>query len=47
MLDYRLHYGVMLAEDRLREARQHRAPRKSDKRVVRLDGRGAPRDGQR
>lgn len=50
MLDYRIHYAVMQAEDRLRPARQPElTPNRGVRRVFRLaGGRGAGRrTGQR
>jgi hypothetical protein len=47
MLDYKLHYAVLQAEDRLRD-RQMRAESRGAKRVFRLgNGRNTTRDGQR
>lgn len=50
MLDYRLHYAVMQAEDRLRPSRRlELTPNRGVRRVFRLAGRrgGGPRTGQR
>jgi hypothetical protein len=49
MLDYRIHYAVMQAEDRLRPVRQPElTPGRGMRRVFRLNGRpGARRTGQR
>jgi hypothetical protein len=39
MLDYRLHYAVMAAEDRLRPARPHViTPNRGVRRILRLSG---------
>ena len=47
MLDYKLHYAVLLAEDRLRN-RQTRPESRGTKRIFRLgSGRTTSRDGQR
>jgi hypothetical protein len=47
MLDYKLHYAVLQAEDRLR-SRQMRSESRGTKRVFRLgSGRSTARDGQR
>jgi hypothetical protein len=44
MLDYRLHYAVMQAEDRLRPARQPElTPSRGARRVFRLGGRASQR----
>ncbi len=44
MLDYRLHYAVMQAEDRLRPARQPElTPSRGVRRVFRLGGRASGR----
>jgi len=49
MLDYRIHYAVMQAEDRLRPARQPElTPSRGIRRVFRLGGRAGGRQaGQR
>ena len=39
MLDYRLHYAQMAAEDRLREVRNHAVATRGTKRVFQLSGR--------
>ena len=47
MLDYRFHYAVLQAEDRLRD-RQTRSESRGMKRIFRLgNGHTTPRDGQR
>lgn len=47
MLDYRLHYAILAAEDRVR-SRQSQNRARSTKRIFRLGAeRPAPRDGQR
>jgi hypothetical protein len=47
MLDYKLHYAVLLAEDRLRN-RQTRSESRGTKRIFRLgNGHTTARDGQR
>jgi hypothetical protein len=43
MLDYRLHYAQMAAEDRLREARDHAVATRGTKRVFQLSGRRSDR----
>ena len=49
MLDYRIHYAVMQAEDRLRPSRQPElTPSRGIRRVFRLGGRAGGRQaGQR
>jgi hypothetical protein len=49
MLDYRMHYAVMMAEDRLRPSRQPElTPNRGLRRVFRLGGeRVAARDAAR
>lgn len=37
MLDYRIHYAIMVNEDRLRDARGRQARKASGKRVVHAD----------
>lgn len=44
MLDYRIHYAVMQAEDRLQPARHSElTPKRGARRVFRLGGRGGGR----
>jgi hypothetical protein len=39
MLDYKLHFARLVAEDRVREHRQHaERPAKSERRIFRLTG---------
>ena len=45
MLDYRLHYAQMAAEDRLRQVRNQTVARRSTKRVFQLTGRRNDRSG--
>jgi hypothetical protein len=45
MLDYRLHYAQMVAEDRLRQVRNESMARRGTKRVFQLSGRRSSRDG--
>lgn len=45
MLDYRLHYAQMAAEDRLRQVRNGTMARRSTKRVFQLAGRRSDRGG--
>ncbi len=43
MLDYRLHYAQMAAEDRLRDARNQAVATRGTKRVFQLSGRRSDR----
>jgi hypothetical protein len=45
MLDYRLHYAQMAAEDRLRQVRNQTLARQGTKRVFQLAGRRSDRNG--
>ncbi len=45
MLDYRLHFAQMAAEDRLREVRNHAIAGQNTKRVFQLSGRRSDRKG--
>ncbi len=45
MLDYRLHYAQMAAEDRLRQARHQAVAARGTKRVFQLAGRRTNRSG--
>jgi hypothetical protein len=47
MLDYRLHYAQMAAEDRLRQVRNETVARRSTKRVFQLTGRRSSRKSAR
>jgi hypothetical protein len=48
MLDYRLHYAIMAAEDRLRPHRSNvLTPHRGARRVFRLIGQPSPRASER
>jgi hypothetical protein len=47
MLDYRIHYAQLAAEDRIREARQHAAIGRQSKRIFQLNQRRTDRQNGR
>jgi hypothetical protein len=47
MLDYRIHYAQLAAEDRIREARQHAAFGRHNKRIFQLNQRRTDRQKSR